>query len=1616
MIKRTIILVVFTLITANIFAQNKTKIDLLSSKSKVENIVQNKSDNIGFKIKEEIPNIEFKEIETKEGTYIQLSSDGMYKSYDLGKPNLPVTSRLIEIPLNFKAVVKVLTYDEKIIELKNYNLLKQIIPAQASLSKIDDPKDVPFYKNKSIYKRDKFFKNDIVKLEDIGYLRNKHLAYVEISPFQYNPVTNTLKVLNNIEIEINFIPDSKAKHINTKSLKSPYYKNIVKTTNQLSEPKALISGPVKYVIVSDRMFEQALQPFIQWKTMKGFNVVEAYTDDSSVGNTTTSIKAYLKNLYENPSDGIAPTFVLLVGDVAQIPTFSGTAGGHYTDLYYFEYTGDKLPEVFYGRFSAESLAELQPQIDKTLEIEKYEMPNPSYLNNVVLVAGVDASNAPTYGNGAINYANSYYTNTENGVTSYYYLYNDDSGVMSSNNSGASASIRSYISEGVSFVNYTAHCSSSGWADPSFSISHIDGLTNEHMYPLIIGNCCESNTFYNNDCFGEKILMAANKGAVGYIGGSNSTYWDEDYYWGVGLASISANPTYENSGLGAYDRYFHLKGEAKEDWYVTQGQINVAGNLAVEASSSSRKAYYWEIYHLMGDPSLTPYVTVPEILTASYDSEVIIGTSNLQVLTEEDAYVAISLEGELLDAQLVDATGVVDLAFSSLTNVGELDIVITKQNRQPKIDKINIIPATTPYIVLNNFVIDDNLENANGEADFNESVKLDVKLENVSEEYDAFLVNATLTSVDTNIIITDSLETYGTILKSDSLLITSAFEIEIKSKIKNQHTVLFNLKTTGKDSEGKSYEWNSHFNITLNAPQIEIGDLFIDDSSGDNDNILDPGETADICLLISNTGNASISNLSGITTLLGNSSLYLTLNNSELTNISLDAQQTDTLRFSATADSSTPIGTSVYLNFNIKDINYSFYSKTKDKEVCIGEIPEVLISQGDTVITNNSLFYDSGGKTANYSNNENYTITFTPEDTNTYLMVNFLSFGVEPDGSGCYDYLKIYDGESTSATLVGSYCSANKPTTIIATNESGSLTFQFSSDGSVSQSGWEAEIKGFVGYNYQTTISDTKGLIEGASVELDDRTETTGADGIAKFYNVPEGINYLLKISAQYHEDYDTIINLFENTSEEINLGASKYEVRFNLSDEDGNTINGDITFDGRTLTTSDGIATFSDVEYSLNETYTIQSYGHIDTTASLVVNENLSKNIILKIVRHDIKFVISDGTDPIVGAYVDFDNKEISSSIDGIALFENVKMDTTLNYTVRKTGYKNLTGTLDSDKDSTLNLVMNPGVATFNVTFLVSFETKPIYNAQVILDKDTLYTNTTGVVVFKDLLEANDIPYKISKEHFNNILDTINIAGNNINIDTVLTYESYEIGFSINNGTNPIEGAIVSFDGKSGTSNSNGECTFDVIYSLNKEYHISKDKYHEVSGMINVDEGKTITKTMTLITYNVTFNVTDALSHVIENVLVVFNGENKNTNSNGEALFTEIPIADDINFALSKDGYWNYDSTINVVDTDVVFNAILSSTTSIVSINKENIRIYPNPSNGIFNLEINNAEKTNYSVKVFNILGSVIYNSPINGENIIKQKIDLTKYPKGMYFLSIESENENIVNRRIIIK
>lgn len=182
--------------------------------------------------------------------------------------------------------------------------------------------------------------------------------------------------------------------------------------------------------------------------------------------------------------------------------------------------------------------------------------------------------------------------------------------LSAGSSQNVSAIQSNIAKGVGYVNYTAHGSPTSWADPGMSISDIQRLGNKGKYPFVVGNCCLTSKFEVSTCFGEAWLRQKDGGAIGYIGGTNSTYWDEDIWWGIGVHAIvkpndqGVPPLEENTGRGAIDSLFEGNG-------ISNAGFMVVGNLAVESSASSRKLYYWEVYHLMGDPSLKTFMGSPK---------------------------------------------------------------------------------------------------------------------------------------------------------------------------------------------------------------------------------------------------------------------------------------------------------------------------------------------------------------------------------------------------------------------------------------------------------------------------------------------------------------------------------------------------------------------------------------------------------------------------------------------------------------------------------------------------------------------------------------------------------------------------------------------------------------------------------------------------------------------------------------------------------------------------------------------------------------------------------------------------------------------------------------------
>ncbi|UZO80728.1 right-handed parallel beta-helix repeat-containing protein [Aquimarina sp. ERC-38] len=113
----------------------------------------------------------------------------------------------------------------------------------------------------------------------------------------------------------------------------------------------------------------------------------------------------------------------------------------------------------------------------------------------------------------------------------------------------------------------------------------------------------------------------------------------------------------------------------------------------------------------------------------------------------------------------------------------------------------------------------------------------------------------------------------------------------------------------------------------------------------------------------------------------------------------------------------------------------------------------IIEDGITVNSCNNGFADTGGTNANYSDNENITFTICPDSADRYVEVLFNSFDLENG----FDFLRVYNGTSTSAPLIGAFTGTTIPTGIISGDSSGCLTFQFISDNIINNAGWDATI-------------------------------------------------------------------------------------------------------------------------------------------------------------------------------------------------------------------------------------------------------------------------------------------------------------------------------------------------------------------------------------------------------------------------------------------------------------------------------------------------------------------------------------------------------------------------------
>lgn len=789
---------------------------------------------------------EFQTITDPSGKYLRLFLPGHHQSPETGQPELPVWSRLVEVPDGMEVVVSISEVSSRRIRFADQGAPQaELFPAQPARTKNQVRDDRITVKDRKAYGSRNTLMHDTVRVTHEGIFRGRRLANIAVYPAFYNPGGRYVDLITSMKVEIGFRPEATKGEEDTED---PVNKGGFASDSYIT---GYTDRPVHMIIVTDSIFRKHLEPLVRWKTLKGIRTTVIYRKSGPADTVYKDLKNRISTVYFSLQEkGIPVHYLMIAGDQSIIPTSRGTT--NVSDLYYGEFDGqgDYIPELFIGRLPASDTTQMKGMVKKIIDYETNRL-GPAIDNWSRALA--TAGNAPgfeLYMNGQVSYIYNTYLKADKSLNAIGWLYPDAP--------QKDDSLKTVFNKGVSILNYTGHGEATGFSDPAFRTSMMNEFSNENKYPLIIANACRTAQINVASCFGTAMVATPNKGAIGYIGCTNDSYWSDDFFWSVGPGTPGPNVTFETTGAGAFDRLFHTHGEPPGEWYYTMGQVNFSGNMSVSASTSPRKKYYWETYMLLGDPSLSPVIGRPDTFRIDLPDRVPQQLQVLSFFTGPFAYAALSDFDTLWDARFVSPSGNISLAVPAGVKDSCL-LVVTGQNMLPFYKTIHFGDVPEPFITVGDIVFDDADGNGNGLPDYSEPVNLQVTVKNIGKMRTSKMT-ARLSVASGMIAVEADTATIGVLLPGQTRTITGKFIFRVSDSVEDGELAALLLSI--KDG---SEEYRYGIDMTLNAPELKIISAIHDDSSLGNSNFLpDPGEKLHLRVRVKNDGSAAATGLVKIT--------------------------------------------------------------------------------------------------------------------------------------------------------------------------------------------------------------------------------------------------------------------------------------------------------------------------------------------------------------------------------------------------------------------------------------------------------------------------------------------------------------------------------------------------------------------------------------------------------------------------------------------------------------------------------------------------------------------------------------------------------------------------------
>ncbi len=584
-----------------------------------------------------------------------------------GMPALPTIRRSIIIPDDAKMDVRV-TYAD-------YELLDDVmvVPSKGNILRTVDPGDVP-YEFGDIYSRDEWYPENIAELDEPYILRDFRGQVVAVTPFQYNPARHQLRVYNEVSVQVYPVGTGA---VNVLDRKQPLT-TIDSEFSHVYERQFLNYGPEteRYSIVEEQgnmlvitydSFWTTMEPFVAWKNMKG--IPTEMVNVSEIGNNANSIKNYIRNYYN--SKGLA--YVLLVGDAAQVTTFVfrfGYENGASDPEYSYLAGNDHYPDLFVGRFSAQTTSQAATMVTRSIEYERNPQPGAGWYHQGV---GIGSSEGPG-DDGERDYQ--HIRNIRTDLIGYTYtavdeLYDGSQGGQDASGNPTTSMLSTSLNAGRSVINYCGHGWEGGWGTTGYGVGNVNSLTNDNMLPIIWSVACSNGAFDDtNACFAEAWLRATHNGeptgAVGALMSSILQSW--------------------NPPMDGQDEMDDLLVESYADNIKrTFGGISFSGCMHMNDRYGGSGYEMTDTWHVFGDPSLEVRTDQPVSMTVSHGATISAGSNGFEVTVTgvEGALCALSRNSVFLGSGYTNGAGRALVHLDEPLAAGaDLDLVVTGYNMIP----------------------------------------------------------------------------------------------------------------------------------------------------------------------------------------------------------------------------------------------------------------------------------------------------------------------------------------------------------------------------------------------------------------------------------------------------------------------------------------------------------------------------------------------------------------------------------------------------------------------------------------------------------------------------------------------------------------------------------------------------------------------------------------------------------------------------------------------------------------------------------------------------------------------------------------------------------------------